>query len=293
MLDQLLYRDLTLGKVHNVHEFFQAANQTPQTFNSFYVDDRDIGVFTSGDVPIRPPDVDPGLPTEGTGKHEWRGGIDFAQHPQGINPPNGEIVNWNNRVAAGLPRVRRQLGARLDPARRAAHRQHQRREADPRVGHLGDERGGDAGRADHAAVAGALEGARGGPRPARASSSSRSARHSGTSEGGSRLDRDGDGKIDAPGRRDPGRGVGSSSRTAWAEPVLGDLDRPTSRTPTRPFDAPPGGQYSGWHIYMDKDLRSLLGEPVKGTFDAVLRRAAISRRAERRCGRRSPRPATS
>ncbi len=27
-----------------------------------------------------------------------------------------------------------------------------------------------------------------------------------------------------------------------------------------------GGQYTGWHIWMDKDLRTILGEPVKGKF---------------------------
>jgi hypothetical protein len=33
------------------------------------------------------------------------------------------------------------------------------------------------------------------------------------------------------------------------------------------FSAPPGGgQYSGWHHYMYKDFRSLLGQKVKGAF---------------------------
>src|ERR1039458_10459114 len=30
-----------------------------------------------------------------------RGDVSFANHPQGINPPSGEIVNWNNRSQAG------------------------------------------------------------------------------------------------------------------------------------------------------------------------------------------------
>ena len=54
VLDLLFYHDLAHGQVHNVHEFFRVANQTPQTFNSFYLDDKDIGVFTSGLIPIRP-----------------------------------------------------------------------------------------------------------------------------------------------------------------------------------------------------------------------------------------------
>jgi hypothetical protein len=32
------------------------------------------------------------------------------------------------------------------------------------------------------------------------------------------------------------------------------------------YEQPPGGQYTGWHIYMDKDLRTLLGEPVQGKY---------------------------
>ena len=58
-------------------------------------------MFTSGLLPIRPADVDPGLPVDGTGKYEWQGFVPMAKHPQGLNPPNGEIVNWNNKTIAG------------------------------------------------------------------------------------------------------------------------------------------------------------------------------------------------
>ena len=100
-LDLLLYRDLTRGNVHNVADFFHAAEQSPQTFNSFYVDDRDIAVYTSGLLPIRPANVDPGLPIDGRGNEEWRGNVSSLQHPQGVNPPDGQIVNWNNKTIAG------------------------------------------------------------------------------------------------------------------------------------------------------------------------------------------------
>lgn len=262
VLDQLLYRDLTLGKVHDVHDFFRAANQTPQTFNSFYLDDRDIGVFTSGDVPIRPPDVDPGLPTEGTGKHEWRGGIDFAQHPQGINPPNGEIVNWNNRVQLGyrasddnwalgaIQRVglltdniskEKQTLASLTSAMNAAATQ------DVRIMKLWP-------------VLSKVLGDPPGPREQQLAD----LLDQWHDDGGSRLDRDGDGSIDAPGAAILDAAWDRLAR-AWAEPVLGDLTADLAAM-YGTFDAPPGGQYGGWHIYMDKDLRSLLGEPVKGAF---------------------------
>ena len=53
--------------------FFKAAAQTPQTFNSFYIDNKHIAEYTSGLLPMRPKSVDPGLPTKGTGQYEWRG----------------------------------------------------------------------------------------------------------------------------------------------------------------------------------------------------------------------------
>ena len=40
-------------------------------------------------------------------------------------------------------------------------------------------------------------------------------------------------------------------------PQLDELDSLFSR-----FDQPPGGQYSGWYQYFDRDIRRLLGMPV-------------------------------
>ena len=85
-------------------------------------------------------------------------------------------------------------------------------------------------------------------------------------QGGSRLDRDLDGKIDHPGA--------AILDTAWNRladaamtPVLGKpLADQLAGTLHRRFDLPPDGQFGGWHQYMDKDLRSLLGEPVRGPF---------------------------
>ena len=62
--------------------------------------------------------------------------------------------------------------------------------------------------------------------------------------------------------------------TAWPRladaaltPVLGQpLADQLNNTLHRRFDLPPGGQFGGWHMYMSKDLRTLLGKPVKGKF---------------------------
>ena len=50
---------------------------------------------------MRPPTVDPGLPTKGTGEYEWQGFAPAAAHAQVINPTSGLILNWNNKPARG------------------------------------------------------------------------------------------------------------------------------------------------------------------------------------------------
>jgi acyl-homoserine lactone acylase PvdQ len=269
VLDLLFYHDLAHGLVHNVHQFFRAANQTPQTFNSLYVDDKTIGVFTSGLVPIRPKNVDPGLPIDGRGHEEWRGWVSAKNHPQGINPANGQIVNWNNRTEAGyqapddnwslgaLQRVdllTRNLGhggnltpASVVSAMNAAATQDMREVTlEPvlsRVLH-----GGHAPNAQDAKMLTLLDAWR--------------------SHGASRLDRtdaSGIGKI-----TDPGAAIMDTAwpllANAWASDVLGAGLSAQLATFVSPFDQPPGGQYTGWHIYMDKDLRTLLGDRVGGKF---------------------------
>ena len=59
-------------------------------------------MITTGRLPIRAPGVDPGLPTDGRGNHEWRGFIKPREHPQGI-VRSGVLNNWNNKPARGFP----------------------------------------------------------------------------------------------------------------------------------------------------------------------------------------------
>jgi len=266
VLDLLFYRDLADGKVHNVHQFFKAADQTPQTFNSVYIDDKDIGVFTSGLIPIRPSNVDPDLPIDGRGHEEWRGDVSFQNHPQGINPPNGEIVNWNNRTEAGYeapddnwmfgPSQRVDLllnnlgkGGNLTPAavvsamNEAATQDVREMTFEPVLSKL--LHGGRAPNARDAEMLALLDAWH---------------RH-----GGSRLDRTGNGQI-----TDPGAAVMDTAwpllADAWASTVLGPKLTAELASFDSQFQAPPGGQEFGWFGYMDKDLRTLLGERVRGKF---------------------------
>jgi hypothetical protein len=84
---------------HDVSSWMQGAARILYTFNWFYVDDRDTGYFVSGRDPVRPSDVDPSLPTWGTGGSEWQGYLPTSQHVQEVNPPTGFFVSWNNKPA--------------------------------------------------------------------------------------------------------------------------------------------------------------------------------------------------
>jgi acyl-homoserine lactone acylase PvdQ len=264
--DLLFYRKLADNQVHNVHQFFRAADLTPQTFNSLYIDDKDIGVFTSGLVPIRPRNVDPALPINGSGKDEWRGWVSFKNHPQGINPPNGEIVNWNNRTERGyeapdnnwslgsLQRVNllmRNLGhgrhvtpAKVVSAMNAAATQDVREVLfEPVLSKL--LHGGRAPSARDGQMLALLDQWR--------------------RQGSSRLDRTGNGQITAS-----GAAIMDTAWTplanAWASSVLGaNLSNELASFDTR-FQQPPGGQYTGWYMYMQKDLRTIMHEHVRGKY---------------------------
>ena len=266
--DLLFYHDLAHGLVHNIHQFFRAAFQTPQTFNSLYVDDKSIGVFTSGLIPIRPRNVDPAMPIDGRGNDEWKGWVSFKNHPQGINPPNGEIVNWNNRTQLGyeapddnwnlgsLQRVDLLLsnlghGSNVTPSQvvsamnAAATQDVREMTIEPVISKV--LHGGKAPNARDAQMLALLDAWR--------------------AHGGSRLDRTGSGKI-----TDPGAAIMDTAwpglAQEWLSSVLGLRSKLESAYASFEsiYDLPPAGQYSGWHIPMDKDLRTLLGEPVKGKF---------------------------
>jgi acyl-homoserine lactone acylase PvdQ len=102
LLSALAFQDLNMNRVHDPQSFFRAMNQLEFTFNWSYADDKNIGLFSSGRLPIRAPDVASGLPTDGTGGHEWRGFEPLARHARGVNPKSGAILNWNNKPARGF-----------------------------------------------------------------------------------------------------------------------------------------------------------------------------------------------
>jgi acyl-homoserine lactone acylase PvdQ len=95
-------KDMTEGKASTVPRFWRAANQFGFTFNWAYITRSGTAFFSSGLLPRRARGLDRRLPTLGTGKFEWRGFLTEAKHPHGVTGPNGLLLNWNNQSAPGF-----------------------------------------------------------------------------------------------------------------------------------------------------------------------------------------------
>ena len=284
VLGAVPFQALTTNRVHDARSFVKAVSAFELTFNWFYVDDRDIAMYSSGRVPLRAPGVDPSLPTKGTGEFDWRGFLPTSRHPQAINPSSGTILNWNNKPASGWPAADNVWSYQLH------HRVELLRDALP-TGKVGL---ADVVRAMNVAATQDLRAIEvwptisavlaSGPISAHAAAL-RSTLDAWRQSGGSRLDRDLDGKID-----DPGAAVLDAAWPKIADavlsPVLGPLTAQLAQVITQNQNANPNGSAyaAGWYGYVDKDLRTLLGRAVAspystrycGAGDLAACRASIS-----------------
>jgi acyl-homoserine lactone acylase PvdQ len=97
-------------RLTSVADFEDAANRIGYTFNWFYADDDNISYFNSGNNPIRPADVDPNFPVDAPASdslaHAWQGYdpdnhsedlMPQAQHPHVTN--QDYLSSWNNKQA--------------------------------------------------------------------------------------------------------------------------------------------------------------------------------------------------
>jgi acyl-homoserine lactone acylase PvdQ len=268
LLSTRAFYELNTGRVTSAQGFLRTMNAVEFSFNWFYADDRDIALFSSGRLPLRANGTDPALPTLGTGDYDWRDFLPFEAHARGINPPTGAIVNWNNKPAADVGSADSNFSygsvQRVDLLRAAV-----------------------AARKKHtlATVTGAMNRAatqdlrvarvwpmikavlKTGPAPSARAEAAASLLDDWRSAGSSRLDRELDGKVD-----DPGAAVMDAAWSRIADavmtPVLGPLVDDLARLHGRSDDAGPGGSayISGWYGYVDKDLRTLLGQEVRGPY---------------------------
>jgi acyl-homoserine lactone acylase PvdQ len=265
-VDLLLFRKLTRGHVPNAKAFIKAAAISPQTFNTFYADSDEVAQITTGRLPIRAAGVDSGLPTDGRGNYEWKGWLPAKDHPHAIKR-RGVLNNWNNKPALGFPAADDQWSygsiQRVDLLNRNTNKV-KRHTLPTLTGAMNAAATQDVRAITFVPIL--SEVLRGGPAPSARSMRMLELLEAWRKNGGSRLDRNLDGKID-----DPGAAV---MDTAWDRladatlaPVLGQsLADQLNDTLHRRFDLPPGGQFGGWHMYMSKDLRTLLGKSVKGKF---------------------------
>lgn len=96
------------GYVKDAKSFQSAAQHINYTFNWFYADSRQTAYYNSGLNLVRAADVDPSLPVKAEAAYEWR---DFdptvntaaytppSQHPRSID--QDYFISWNNRQARG------------------------------------------------------------------------------------------------------------------------------------------------------------------------------------------------
>ncbi len=98
------------GFVTGPDAFARAAARIDYTFNWFYLDDADISYFSSGRLPLRAAEVDPDLPRWGDPRYDWLDWLPGTDHPQQLNPPSGQLVNWNNKPAPGFAAADNQWG---------------------------------------------------------------------------------------------------------------------------------------------------------------------------------------
>jgi len=95
-------KDLTEGDGSTPEKFYDAANKFGFTFNWGYVSRTNVAYFSSGLLPVRPAGLDRRLPTLGTGGYEWQGFLSRDQHPHAADGPAGRLLNWNNQSAPGF-----------------------------------------------------------------------------------------------------------------------------------------------------------------------------------------------
>jgi hypothetical protein len=253
-LNLVALKRMTEGRASSPERFWHTANQFGFTFNWAYVSREATAYFTSGRLPRRPRGLDRRLPTLGTGDYEWLGYLQQAAHPHDVAGPGGLLLNWNNRSAPGF------MHGDDEPYGSA-----QRVEvfdewpAMPQitdvVGIMNRAATQDIRSLVWPVVSRAL---RLGQAPSPRDQQVVDILDEWVSRDAPRLDTDGDGLYDEAG---PGIMDATFGRIARAvmSPVFGELIEDLDRV--RNVDGAEG------QSYVDKDLRTLLGDTVRGRFN--------------------------
>jgi hypothetical protein len=265
---QLMFKRFTRNVVTSPRTFFAAAARSAFTFNVAYADDRHIAMYSAGRLPRRAPGVDPRLPTKGTGAYEWRGFLPARAHPQQADPAGGTLVNWNNKPAPGFGAaddewsygsIQRVQMLQAGLARRQVH------DLASVVGAMNAAATQDL-RAQGSTLDAVGRVLAGSPPPTPAAGASLALLQAWRGGGSSRLDRDLDGLMDAgaaPVLMDeiyPRIADNVLGGTLGAD-LLAQLTALTGQS-----NSPRSGFTGGRLAYVDKDLRRLLGDPLRSPF---------------------------
>jgi acyl-homoserine lactone acylase PvdQ len=247
-------KDMTGGKADTSRRFFEAANQFEFTFNWAYASRSETAYFSSGLLPRRARGLDRRLPTLGTGDYEWRGFLRLGEHPHDVRGPGDLLLNWNNRSAPGFMHGD-------DAPFGSAHRV-ELFDQWPRQPTLADTVSvmNRAATEDVRSVVWPVVSRvlRGGIAPSALADRTVAVLDDWVARDAPRLDADLDGDYD-----DAGPVISDALWQPIADavmrPVYGDLTDDLASVRSLSGAAGPS--------YVDKDLRTLLGDPVKGRFN--------------------------
>lgn len=246
-------KDMTDGAASTPEKFWKVANEFGFTFNWAYASRTDTAYFASGYLPKRAPGLDRRLPTWGTGEHEWRGVLSEAEHPHSRSGPGGLLLNWNNQSAPGF------MHGDDDPYG-SVHRVEEFSRFPDRV-KLRDDVGimNRAATEDTRALAwpAVSRVLRTGPAPSALDQKVLDLLDDWVRRDAPLIDANNDGTYDE---------AGPTAMDAVWVPVATAVVQPVLRDQTAAFDSIRGlGGLNGESV-VDKDLRTLLGDPVQGRF---------------------------
>jgi acyl-homoserine lactone acylase PvdQ len=263
------YKRLNSGEVTSPRSFQRAFGHENFAFNHFYIDARHIAYMTDGWYPERAKGTDPSLPTWGTGEWDWRGRLSYKRLPKQIDPKRGYFTNWNNKQARGwraaddnfafgsiqrVQRLQKRVRAGIRGKRKMTLRGLTRAMRDAATVDL-------RGQVSYPLLRKVI-----GRRPPRSVAEPLRLLDAWAKQGGHRRDLDGDGVYE--------HSAAVALMDRWWDRLMPGIFQPVLGAPLierikaiNPYAQTPDGQgssfFDGWHGYVDKDLRRLLGRKVR------------------------------